>query len=440
MASADDIGLSSSNRHNTFEGSVMVATARDECLNRDAKDPLAAFKDRFILPDDVIYLDGNSLGPVPRTVPDRVATMIREEWGGHLISGWLADGWMEKPLVLGDRVARLIGAAAGEVAVVDTTSINLFKLLASALRLRPDRKVILSNRENFPTDLYMAQGMRDWLDQGHVLRLVAEDEIEAAIDDSVAVVMLTQTNFKTGRVLDMAAITAAAHRAGALTLWDLAHSAGAFPVDLNAAEADFAVGCSYKYLNAGPGGPAFLFVAERHQAMAEQPLTGWLGHEAPFAFDIRYRPAEGIRRHVCSSPGVLGLVAFEAALDIFEDVDMKQLRAKSNALCDLFIALVEERCGGNGFELITPREAGMLEPLLRGSQVSFAHPEGYAIVQALIRRGVIGDFRDPDVMRFGFAPLYIGFCDVFDAVEHLRSVMEQREWDDSPPRVRASVT
>lgn len=418
----------------------MVALSRDDCRKLDDKDPLASFKDRFILPTDIIYLDGNSLGPVPRTVPDRVATMIRHEWGEHLISGWLADGWMEKPLVLGDRVARLIGAAPGEVAVVDTTSINLFKLLASALRLRPGRKIILSNRENFPTDLYMAQGLGAWLDRGHVLQLVAEDEIEASISEDVAVVMLTQTNFKTGRVLDMPVITKAAHQAGALTLWDLAHSAGAFPVELNAAGADFAVGCGYKYLNAGPGGPAFLFVAKRHQATAEQPLTGWLGHETPFSFDIQYRPAEGIRRHVCSSPGILGLVAFEAALDVFDDVDMNQLRAKSNALCDLFIALVEEHCGGNDFKLITPREAGLSEPLYRGSQVSFSHPEGYAIVQALIRRGVIGDFRDPDVMRFGFTPLYLGYCDVFDAVEHLRAVMDRREWDDGALKVRASVT
>jgi kynureninase len=345
----------------------MAEISRRDCEARDNADPLAGFKARFILPGGVLYLDGNSLGPVPATVPDRVSSMITREWGEHLISGWLADGWMEKPLVLGDRVARLIGAAPGEVAVVDTTSINLFKLLASALRMRPDRKVILSNRENFPTDLYMAQGLSDWLDRGHEIRLVAEDEILAAINEEVAVVMLTQTNFKTGRVLDMAGITAAAHQAGALTLWDLAHSAGAFQVKLNEAGADFAVGCSYKYLNAGPGGPAFLFVAERHQADAEQPLTGWLGHENPFAFDNEYRPASGIRRHVCSSPGVLGLVAFEAALEVFEDVDMRQLRVKSNALCDLFIALVEQRCAGNGFELLTPRESGLSEPLVRGS-------------------------------------------------------------------------
>jgi kynureninase len=305
---------------------------RADCAVMDRDDPLASMRDRFILPEGVIYLDGNSLGPVPKAVPARVARMIEQEWGRNLITGWLADGWMEKPLVLGDRVARLIGAGPGEVAVVDTTSINLFKLLASALRLRPGRKVILSNHENFPTDLYMAQGLSDWLGQGHELRLVAEDEIEAAITEDVAVVMLTQTNFKSGRVLDMATLTRAAHAAGALALWDLAHSAGAFRVDLNGAEADFAVGCSYKYLNAGPGGPAFLFVAERHQAAAEQPLTGWLGHASPFDFDIQFRPAEGIRRQVCSSPGVLGLVALEAALDVFDEVDLDQLRVKSNAL------------------------------------------------------------------------------------------------------------
>jgi kynureninase len=422
------------------EGAPMTTTTRRDCEDRDAHDPLAAMRDRFLLPEGIIYLDGNSLGPVPKELPARVARMIEQEWGRHLITGWLADGWMEKPLTLGDRVARLIGAEAGEVAVVDTTSINLVKLLASALRLRPGRKVILSNRENFPTDLYMAQGLCDWLDQGHELRLVEEEAISGSINGDVAVVMLTQTNFKTGRVLDMTAVTRAAHAAGALTLWDLAHSAGAFPVDLNGAAADFAVGCGYKYLNAGPGASAFLFVARRHQAAAEQPLTGWLGHAAPFDFDITYRPAVGIRRHVCSSPGVLGLVALEAALDVFDAVDMALLRRKSIALCDLFIALVEQRCADHGFKLVTPREAGLSEPLIRGSQVSFAHPDGYAIVQALIRRGVIGDFRDPDVMRFGFTPLYLGYRDVFDAVEHLRQVMESREWDSAELKVRASVT
>ena len=415
-------------------------TTREDAVALDRADPLQAFRGRFEMPDGVLYLDGNSLGPLPKTTPARVERLLREEWGKNLIRGWLADGWMEKPLALGDRLARLIGADAGEVAVVDTTSINVFKLLAAAFAMRPDRRVILSDRENFPTDLYMAQGLSALMDKGHELKLVGEDEIASALDESVAVVMLTQTNFKSGRVHAMREITAAAHRVGALTLWDLAHSAGAYPVDLNGAGADFAVGCSYKYLNAGPGGPAFLYVARRHQAAAHQPLTGWLGHESPFEFDTRYRPADGIRRQICSSPGILGLVALEAALEIFEDTDMAAIRRKSNALCDLFIELVEARCGGHGFELASPREAGMSEPLVRGSQVSFRHPEGYAIVQALIQRGVIGDFRAPDVLRFGFTPLYLGYADVYDAVEHLVQVMEGSEWDVDAFRTRAAVT
>jgi kynureninase len=406
----------------------------------DSDDPLRGFRDRFVLPEGVVYLDGNSLGAMPKTVPERVAGMLHEEWGRHLIGGWLQDGWMDKPLALGDRLAPLIGAGAGEVAVVDTTSVNLFKLLSAALAMRPDRPVILSNAENFPTDLYMAQGLIAQLGGRHELRLVAEDEVAAAIDETVAVVMLTETNFKTGAVFDMAAITRAAHDAGALTLWDLAHSAGAFPVDLNGAAADFAVGCSYKYLNAGPGGPAWLFVAARHQAEARQPLTGWLGHDRPFDFDLAYRPAEGIRRHVCSSPGVLGLVAFEAALDLMLEADMEAIRAKSVALCDLFIRLVEQECGDAGFRLISPREAGLTAPWIRGSQVSFAHPDGYGIVQALIARGVVGDFRDPNVMRFGFAPLYQRYEDVWDAVAALRTVIEGGEHLSEAYRQRASVT
>lgn len=415
---------------------VTIDTVRD----LDSDDLLAGFRERFVLPDGVIYLDGNSLGAMPKAVPERVAAMLHAEWGQHLIGGWLQDGWMDKPLVLGDRLARLLGAAAGEVAVVDTTSINVFKLLSAALAMRPDRRVILSNAENFPTDLYMAQGLLRQLGKGHELRLVPEAAIEDAIDETVAVVMLTETNFKTGAVFDMGAVTRAAHAAGALTLWDLAHSAGAFPVDLNGSAADFAVGCSYKYLNAGPGGPAWLFVAKRHQEAAHQPLTGWLGHDRPFDFDQEYRPADGIRRHVCSSPGVLGLVAFEAALDLMLEADMTAIREKSVALGDLFIRLVEQECGEAGFRLISPREAGLTPPWGRGSQVSFAHPDGYGIVQALIARGVVGDFRDPDVMRFGFAPLYQRYQDVWDAVAHLRAVLDNGEHRADAYRERASVT
>lgn len=418
----------------------MTKITLDDVRTLDSDDPLRGFRDRFVLPEGLIYLDGNSLGAMPKAVPERVSAMLHEEWGRHLIGGWLKDGWMEKPLALGDRLARLVGAAAGEVAVVDTTSINLFKLLSAALAMRSDRTVILSNTENFPTDLYMAQGLIEQLGGGHELRLVPEDAIEDAIDDTVAVVMLTETNFKTGAVFDMGAVTRAAHAAGALTLWDLAHSAGAFPVDLNAAAADFAVGCSYKYLNAGPGGPAWMFVAKRHQEAAHQPLTGWLGHDRPFDFDLEYRPAEGIRRHVCSSPGILGLVAFEAALDLMLQADMTAVREKSVALGDLFIRLVEQECGDAGIRLISPRDAGLSPPWARGSQVSFAHPDGYGIVQALIARGVVGDFRDPDVMRFGFAPLYQRYEDVWHAVADLRAVLEAGEHLRDAYRERASVT
>ncbi|SDG50652.1 kynureninase [Thalassobaculum litoreum] len=418
----------------------MTRVTLDTVRALDSDDPLAGFRERFVLPDGVIYLDGNSLGALPKAVPERVSAMLHEEWGRHLIGGWLKDGWMEKPLVLGDRLARLVGAAAGEVAVVDTTSINVFKLLSAALAMRPERTVILSNAENFPTDLYMAQGLIRQLGAGHELRLVPETEIEDAIDDTVAVVMLTETNFKTGAVFDMGAVTRAAHAAGALTLWDLAHSAGAFPVDLNGTAADFAVGCSYKYLNAGPGGPAWMFVARRHQEAAHQPLTGWLGHDRPFNFDLEYRPADGIRRHVCSSPGVLGLVAFEAALDLMLEADMTAIRAKSVALGDLFIQLVEQECDDAGFRLISPRAAGLTPPWIRGSQVSFAHPDGYGIVQALIARGVVGDFRDPDVMRFGFAPLYQRYEDVWHAIARLRAVLDGGEHLAEVYRERASVT
>ena len=415
-----------------------LTSADVDRLDRD--DPLRDFRNRFALPEGVIYLDGNSLGPLPKTVPERVNRMLTQEWGRNLIGGWLKDGWMDKPLALGDRLAALIGAGPAEVAVVDTTSINLFKLLSAALRMRPDRHVILFNAENFPSDLYMAQGLVEQLGGRHALRVAAETEIAEAIDEDTAVVMLTETNFKSGAVFDMAAVTAAAHAKGALALWDLAHSAGAFPVDLNGCGADFAVGCSYKYLNAGPGGPAFLFVASRHQAAARQPLTGWLGHADPFAFETGFRPADGIRRQICSSPGVIGLVALEAALDVMLDADMTAIRRKSIALGDLFIQLVEQECPDAGFRLVSPREARETRPWGRGSQVSFAHPDGYAIIQALIARGVVGDFRDPDVLRFGFTPLYTRFVDVWKAVTHLRAVLDKDEHRDPAYRVRASVT
>lgn len=385
----------------------------------DAADPLARFRARFALPDGVIYLDGNSLGPLPHNTPWRIAQVVNEEWGQGLIRSWNAAGWTNLPQRLGDKIARLIGVQPGEVIVTDSTSVNLFKALAAALALRPERRVVLSERGNFPTDVYIAEALIAWLGNRHELRLVEADDVPAAIDADVAVVMLTQVNYHTGALHDIPAITARAHPQGALVIWDLAHSAGALPVELNAAGADFAVGCGYKYLNGGPGAPAFIFVARRHQASFRHPLAGWFGHAQPFAFDPYYRPADGIARALCSTPSVLSLVALECGVDIALEADLQLIRAKSLALADLFIARVERLCANHGLRLVTPREHRR-----RGSQVCFAHPNAHAIMQALIARGVIGDFRPPDILRFGFAPLYVRYTDVWDAADVLGQVFE----------------
>jgi kynureninase len=415
---------------------------RDELAERDARDPLADFRDRFTLPDGVIYLDGNSLGPLPAAAVDRLAAVMRDQWGRDLIKSWNDHDWISLPARLGDKIAQLIGADAGEVVVADSTSVNLFKLLAAALPLRPGRPVILSEERNFPTDLYVAQGLAGLLGDGTELRLVADDgvgsasdQVMAALDDDVAVVMLTEVDFKTGERHDMARVTRAVHDAGALMLWDLAHSAGAFAVDLSGCDADLAVGCGYKYLNGGPGAPAFLYVAKRLQDAVRPPLSGWMGHEAPFAFDIDYRPADGIARNLCGTPAILAQSALEVGLDIMREADMTTLRGKSVALCEGFIALVEGRCDEYGFRLVSPRD-----PARRGSQVSFAHEHGYPIMQALIARGVIGDFRAPDVLRFGFTPLYTRHVDVWDAVETLREIMATGAWDAPEFHKRARVT
>jgi kynureninase len=336
---------------------------------------------------------------------------------------------------VGDKIARLIGAAPGEVVAADSTSINLFKVLSAALHLNPGRRVILSERDNFPTDLYMAQGLIAQLGGTHELKLVSGDEIVRAIDRDTAVVMLTHVNYRTGAMFDMNAITAAAHKAGALMLWDLAHSAGAVAVDLTAANADFAVGCGYKYLNGGPGAPAFVWVPKRHQPNFVQPLSGWLGHAAPFAFESGYRPAEGIARYICGTPPVLSLAALEIGVDGVLAADMAAIRRKSIALTELFMRLVEENCGGLGLTLASPRD-----PARRGSQVCFSHADGYPIMQALIARGVIGDFRAPDILRFGFAPLYVRHVDVWDAVAILKDVLASAAWDRPEFRRRAAVT
>jgi kynureninase len=412
-----------------------MSIALQDCRAMDAADPLAKCRDEFALPAGVVYLDGNSLGALPRQAERRVREVMTRQWGQDLIKSWNLHDWIGAPARAGAKIARLIGAKPNEVVVADSTSLNVFKALHAALRLRPGRHVILSDEGNFPTDLYMAQGLTQVLGSTHALKIVSPDRIASALTDDVAVLMLTEVDYRSGRLHDMAALTRAAHEKGALTLWDLAHSAGAFPVDLNGSGADFAVGCGYKYLNGGPGAPAFIFVAERWQGSAEQPLFGWMGHDAPFAFDLDYRPRPGIDRFLVGTPPILSLTALEAGLDLFADVELGALRRKSGALGDLFIALVEQELPGSGLALASPRNAAE-----RGSQVSFRHPEGYPIMQALIARGVIGDFRAPDILRFGFAPLYVSFADVWNAVAQLAAVMAGMEWQRPEFRRRAAVT
>ncbi|HYM02677.1 MAG TPA: kynureninase [Stellaceae bacterium] len=409
--------------------------SRAECLTLDAKDPLAARRAEFLLPPATIYLDGNSLGALPKATPTRLNEVAVAEWGGDLIKSWNKHGWIDLPRRLGAKIARLVGAAPGEVVVTDSTSVNLFKVLTAALRLAPERRTILSQNDNFPTDLYMAQGLIDLLGAGHRLRLVESDAIADAIDGDTAVVMLTEVNYRTGALHDMATLSAAAHARGAVVLWDLAHSAGALPVDLAGVRADFAVGCGYKYMNGGPGAPAFVFVAERHQERVAQPLTGWLGHAEPFAFEPHYRPAPGIARFLCGTPSILALTALETGVDGVLAAGTAALRAKSTALTESFIRAVEQECTGLGLTLITPRD-----PERRGSQVSFRHRHAYAVMQALIARGVIGDFRAPDILRFGFAPLYLRFVDAWDAAAALRDVLASEAWDRPEFHIRATVT
>ena len=412
-----------------------MTVTRADALALDRADKLAPFRDRFALPDGVVYLDGNSLGALPKATPARLAELVAAEWGRDLIRSWNIHGWIDLPFRVGDKIARLIGARPGEVVAADSTSINVFKLIAAALRLRPERRVILSESENFPTDLYIAQGLIALLGDKHKLRLVAPEAVTDAIGADVAVVLLTHVNYRSGRMHDMAEITRRAHGAGALMLWDLAHSAGAMPVDLAGSDADLAVGCGYKYLNGGPGAPAFLYVAHRLQGVFQSPLTGWLGHAAPFAFDPRYRPARGIASAVVGTPPILSLAALEIGIDLALEADLAAVREKSLALAQLFIDCVAERCQGLGLTLASPSRGAE-----RGSQICYAHPEGYAIMQALIARGIIGDFRAPDILRFGFTPLYTRFVDVWDAVEGLRDVLEKREWDRPEFKRRAAVT
>ncbi len=388
---------------------------------------------QFLIPEGVIYLDGNSLGPMPRAVPDRLTQAARDEWGQMLITAWNRAGWMAMPGRVGDRVGRLIGAPAGSVVMGDTLSIKVYQALASALAMRPDRRVVLSDTGNFPTDLYMAEGLLGMLGGNYDLRLVAPEDVAGAIDDSIAATLITEVDYRTGRRHDMAALTARAHDHGALAIWDLAHSAGAVPVDVTGGRADFAVGCTYKYLNGGPGAPAFIYVAPDHVGVARPALSGWLGHRDPFGFDLSYAPAGDIQRMRVGTPPILQLAALDAALDVWDDVSMHDIRARSIELSEAFLTRVEATCPD--LTLASPRDADH-----RGSQVSFRHPQGYAIMQALIDQGVIGDFRAPDILRFGFTPLYLTMDEVTRAVDILSRIMQDATWDQPRFRQRQAVT
>ena len=407
---------------------------RTDAARLDAADPLAPFRDRFALPEGLVYLDGNSLGALPKAAAARVADAVSREWGEGLVRSWNDAGWIDLPRRVGDKIARLVGAAPGDVVCADSTSVNVFKVLSAALALRPGRRTILSEAGNFPTDLYVAEGLVRHLGRGHRLRLVPKADVLSALDEDVAVLLLTHVDYRTGERHDLPAVTRAAREAGALVAWDLAHTAGAMPVDLTAAGADFAVGCGYKYLCGGPGAPAFLWVAPRWQETFAQPLSGWLGHADPFAFEPGYRPAPGISRFLCGTPPILSMTALDASLDLLLEADLELVRAKSEAITSFFVEAVEEACG-DAVRLVSPRDASR-----RGSQVSFAHPDGYAVMQALVARGVVGDFRAPDVLRFGFAPLYVRFVDAFDAAGALAGVLSSHAHERPEFRRRAAVT
>lgn len=419
----------------TPDAAATPSLDRAACEAMDAADPLAPLRARFDLPAGLIYLDGNSLGAMPAAAVARAHEVVTHEWGTDLIKSWNSAGWFDLPVRVGDKLAPLIGAAPGEVILCDSTSQNLFKLLSAAVALRPDRHVLILEGSNFPTNNYIAEGVAAATGGRVRVRLCEKDEIAGAIDEDTIAVAITHVHYRTGHIHDMDAITARAHAAGALAIWDLCHSAGAMPVDLNGVGADFAVGCTYKYLNGGPGSPAFLFAARRHQGQALQPVTGWWGHAAPFAFEPAYRPQRDIRQFLIGTQPIISMALVEVGLDIHLATDMGAIRAKSMALTDLFIRLVETRCAGHDFTLVSPRDAAG-----RGSQVSFAHAEGYPIMRALIAAGVIGDFRAPDTVRFGFTPLYTAYADVWDAVDRLATIMDDEIWKRPEYQAREAVT
>jgi kynureninase len=404
----------------------------EEARSLDLADPLAFARERFQLPDGAIYLDGNSLGALPVATPETLTNTAERQWGEDLIASWNKHGWIDWPTTIAAKLAPIVGARTSELLIADSTSVSLFKLVAAAVRARPGRNTILSQQANFPTDLYVAQGLADLL--GLKLKTVRAEEVLHAIDEDTAVVTLTHVDYRSARIHDMRAINDAAHRAGALTMWDLSHSAGAIELDLDGSGCDLAVGCGYKYLNGGPGAPAFIYVAERLQNELTNPLQGWMGHAEPFAFVDDYRPGVGILRFLTGTPSILAMAALDAGLATFDGISMADVQAKSRKLSQLFVDEVEARCGSE-VQLASPRD-----PARRASHVVFAHPEGYAVMQALIARGVIGDFRAPDLMRFGFTPLYTSYADMVRAAEILAEILQTREWDQPRFKTRAKVT
>ncbi len=409
--------------------------SRAECEALDRDDPLRSFRERFTLPQGVIYLDGNSLGAMPSATSKRVREVVEDEWGRDLIRSWNINGWIDIQQRIGAKIGRLIGANEGETIVADSTSINLFKALSAALQLNPDRKVILSEPDNFPTDLYIAEGLIGQLDRGHTLRVAEAEVIESAITDDVAVVMLTHVNYRTGRMHDMRGITELAHERGAIMLWDLAHSAGAMPVDLAGADVDLAVGCGYKYLNGGPGAPAFLYVARKHQAKITPALSGWFGHDSPFRFEQSFRPAGGIERMLVGAPPILSLTALEVGVDLMLEAPRDAVREKSIRMGELFERLVAQEIEPGTLRLVSPATSAQ-----RGSQLCYACENGWPVMRALIDRGVIGDFRQPNILRFGFTPLYVGYVDLWDAVATLKTILAERAWDRPEYHAATRVT
>lgn len=411
----------------------------EQCQQWDAEDELANLKSQFDLPQGVIYLDGNSLGAKPIKAMDCAQQVINQQWGTDLINSWNKAGWWDLPVRLGNKIGQLVGARENETVVTDTTSMNLFKVLATAIGIQqqhPTRKTIIAERDSFPTDLYMIEGFMALINQGYKLQLIDQPEdLPQYLDEQTAVVVLSHVNYRTGYLHDMAAVNQQVHAQGALIIWDLCHSIGAVPIDLNGSNSDFAIGCTYKYLNGGPGSPAMLWVHSRYQTEFNQPLSGWWGHAKPFAMDVSYTPADNVRRYLCGTQPIVSMSLVECGVDIFLQTDMQALRQKSLRLTDVLIQLLEQECAGYDLTLITPREH-----LHRGSHISVRHPHGYAIVQALIARGVIGDYREPEVIRLGVTPLYLSFCDIWQAVQHLKQVLVSQEWAQPQFQTRQQVT